>query len=295
MTFFQFLGTCEIAFLYMFVGLGVFLTFRVLCFPDLTVDGTFTLGAALSAYVTLMHDAPFSSLAIAFIGGMVMGALTAFLHFRFKIVPLMAGIIVMTALYSLNMRVMGGPNVSILGHDSIFSFLERQGFSAFETKLGVLFLFLAGVFMLLYGFLKTMTGLALRAIGNNQEAARYQGVPVERLTLLGVGLSNGLVALGGALFLQTQGFADVNMGLGTVIMGLAALTIGEILMPQSVLFLGLFSAVAGTLLYRCFVAAALNIKFLGLSPSDLNLITAFLVILSFAYKHKVSRARGVSC
>ena len=152
MTFLQVLGTLEISLIYMFVGLGVLLTFKVLNFSDLSVDGTFTLGAALSAWVTFHYDAPFLSLVISFLGGMGMGSLTALLHLRFAITPLMAGIIVMTGLYSLNMRIMGGPNISILGRESLFSTVEKLIPFPLGVKLAGVGLLLLGVFIFLESF-----------------------------------------------------------------------------------------------------------------------------------------------
>lgn len=281
MNLLQLIGTTEIALIFIFVGLGVYLTFSVLNFPDLTVDGTFTLGAALSALITLHYQTPLLSLVGAFAGGFLMGSVTALLHVRFKILPLMAGIIVMTALYSINLRVMQGPNTNIMGLESIF-----QPFKTHELgKLMCLLLLATLTFMVLKYFLNTQIGLRLRATGDNLACAKNQGTPVNRLIILGVGLSNGLVALGGALFLQAHGFGDISMGIGTIIKALAAITIGRAFMVPHTIFRALLSVCLGTLAYRLLVTGALNAQFLGLTSSDLNLITACFVAGAFIYKH----------
>jgi putative ABC transport system permease protein len=264
-----------------FVAIGVYLTFRVLGFPDLTVDGSFTLGAAVAAVLIVKGVNPFLATLAAIGAGLCAGLATSLLNTKLRIPALLAGILVMVALYSINLRIMGGANVSLLREVTIFSLTSQL--LGLETRIAYQ-LVVAGVlavivFLILNWFLRTEIGLALRATGDNEQMVRGFGVNTDMTTILGVSISNGLVALGGAVVAQGQGFADVGMGIGMIVIGLASVIIGEALFrPKGVARL-LLAALGGTFVYRLVISIALR---LGMAPSDLKLITAILVIIALA-------------
>ena len=264
-----------------FVAIGVYLTFRVLGFPDLTVDGSFALGAAIAAVLITNGVNPFLATLAALGVGLCAGLATSLLNTKLRIPALLAGILVMVALYSINLRIMGGANVSLLRQVTIFSLTSQ--FLGLETRITYQ-LVVAGVlavmvFFVLNWFLRTEIGLALRATGDNEQMVRGFGVDTDKTTILGVAISNGLVALGGAVVAQGQGFADVGMGIGMIVMGLAAVIIGEALFrPKGVARL-LLAVLGGTFIYRLVISVALR---LGMAPGDLKLITAILVIIALA-------------
>ena len=264
-----------------FVAIGVYLTFRVLGFPDLTVDGSFTLGAAVAAVLIVKGVNPFLATLAALGAGLGAGLATSLLNTKLRIPALLAGILVMIALYSVNLRIMGGANVSLLREITIFSLTSQL--LGLDTRIAYQ-LVVAGVlavivFFILNWFLRTEIGLALRATGDNEQMVRGFGVNTDMTTILGVSISNGLIALGGAVVAQGQGFADVNMGIGMIVMGLASVIIGEALFrPKGVARL-LLAALGGTFIYRLVISVALR---LGMAPGDLKLITAILVIIALA-------------
>ena len=275
-----FLGAIEIGFVFGLVALGVYLSFRVLDFPDLTVDGSFTLGAAVSATLIVAGVNPFAATAIAILAGGGAGLVTAFLNLRFQILHLLASILTMTALYTINLRVMGKPNVALITEPTMLSPFEGLGLAPVYLKpifTGSVALVVAAG---LAWFLATEYGLALRATGANKRMARAQGIETGTKTYVGMAMSNGLVALAGAMFAQTNGFADATMGLGTIVVGLAAVIIGETLVPARRIAVVALACVLGSVVYRIAVALALNADFLGFSASDLNLITAVLVAVA---------------
>lgn len=275
-----FLGAVEIGFVFGLVALGVYLSFRVLDFPDLTVDGSFTLGAAVSATLIVAGVNPYPATAVAILAGGGAGLVTAFLNLRFGILHLLASILTMTALYTVNLRVMGKPNVALITEPTMLTPFEGLGLAAVYLKP----IFAGSVAVLtalaVAWFLSTEYGLALRATGANKRMARAQGIDTAAKTYFGMALSNGLVALAGALFAQTNGFADATMGIGTIVVGLAAVIIGETLMPARALAVVALACVLGSVVYRIAVALALNADFLGFNASDLNLITAALVAIA---------------
>jgi len=264
-----------------FVAIGVYLTFRVLGFPDLTVDGSFALGGAVTAVLITNGVNPFLATLAALGVGLCAGLATSLLNTKLRIPALLAGILVMVALYSINLRVMGGANVGLLREVTIFSLTSK--FLGLETRIAYQ-LMVAGVlavivFFILNWFLRTEIGLALRATGDNEQMVRGFGVDTDKTTILGVAISNGLVALGGAVVAQGQKFADVGMGIGMIVMGLAAVIIGEALFrPKGVARL-LLAVLGGTFIYRLVISVALR---LGMAPGDLKLITAVLVIIALA-------------
>jgi putative ABC transport system permease protein len=264
-----------------FVAIGVYLTFRVLGFPDLTVDGSFALGGAVAAVLITNGVNPFLATLAALGAGICAGLATSLLNTKLRIPALLAGILVMVALYSINLRIMAGANVGLLREVTIFTLTSQ--FLGLETRIAyqlmVVGVLAAIVFFILNWFLRTEIGLALRATGDNEQMVRGFGVDTDKTTILGVAISNGLVALGGAVVAQGQKFADVGMGIGMIVMGLAAVIIGEaIFRPKGVARL-LLAVLGGTFIYRLVISVALR---LGMAPGDLKLITAVLVIIALA-------------
>jgi putative ABC transport system permease protein len=274
------LGALEIGLVYGLVALGVFLSFRVLSFPDLTVDGSFPLGAAVAASAITGGVEPWLATLMAILAGALAGLVTAVLNVRFGILHLLASILTMIALFSINLRIMGRPNIALLGEATILTPLEGLGVPGLVLRplaVGVIVLVCMG---LLAWFLQSDYGLALRATGANPRMARAQGIATGSAICVGMALSNALVALAGALFAQTNGFADITIGTGTIVVGLAAVIVGETLLPARRIALVVLACVLGSILYRLAVAFALNADVLGLEASDLNLVTAVLVGLA---------------
>ena len=272
-----FLGAIEIGFVFGLVALGVYLSFRVLDFPDLTVDGSFTLGAAVSATLIVAGVNPYPATGIAMLAGAAAGLVTAFLNLRFGILHLLASILTMTALYTVNLRIMGKPNVALINEATMLTPLEGLGLANLYLRPIFVGVVVVAAALLVAWFLRTEYGLAMRATGANKRMARAQGIETDQKTYAGMGLSNALVALAGALFAQTNGFADSTMGIGTIVVGLAAVIIGETLLPTRAILIAVLACIVGSVIYRIAVALALNADFLGFNASDLNLITALLV------------------
>ena len=262
------------------VALAVFLSFRVLNFPDLTVDGSFTLGGAVCASLITAKWHPASATGVAVIAGAVAGLVTGLISVRFKIVHMVASMLVMVALYSVNIRIMGAPNRSLLGSDTIFdSFKFLPLRNAYLVPL-VFLLMVAIIKILLDRFLQTDLGLALRATGENERMAQANGIATGRMIVLGIALSNAMVAFAGALFAQNQGSADVSMGVGTLITGLAAVIGGTALLPSRRVVYATLACILGSILYQLAVATALRGSLLGLQASDVSILTAVLVCLA---------------
>jgi len=262
------------------VALGVFLSFRVLQFPDLTVDGSFPLGAAVAATLIVSGWNPWLATASAVLAGAGAGLVTAWLNVRLRILHLLASILTMIALYSVNLRIMGRPNVALLMEDTVFTPLEVLGLPRYVLLPPVLLLVALTLKWLLDRFLSSEIGLGMRATGINPRMARAMGVRTGTMILLGMAISNGFVALAGALFAQSQGSADVTMGVGVIVVGLAAVIGGEALVRPRTVFLATLGCLVGSVLYRLAVALALNADFIGLKAQDLNLVTAVLVVLA---------------
>ena len=277
-----FWGAIETGLLYGFLSLGVYLSFRVLKFPDLTVDGSFPLGAAVAGTLIVAGWNPFLATGIAIFAGALAGLCTAFLSVRLGILNLLASILTMIALYSINLRIMGKPNLSLLNQPSVLDPFEAM-LSGLPSLLVLPLILLVGVALaklLVDAFLNSQLGLAMRATGLNPVMAQAQGIDTDRLILLGMALSNGLAALSGALFAQLYGFADVTLGVGTVVVGLATVILGEALLPSGSVVLATLAVIVGSVLYRIAIAIALNAGFLGFQAQDLNLVTAILVVLA---------------
>ena len=280
MTTYALIGALEQGFLYGIMSLGVYLTFRVLDFPDLTVDGSLPLGASVSAVAIGSGVNPFLSLLLAMIAGFAAGAVTAILNTKLKILHLLASILTMIALYSINIRIMGGPNISLLGVATVIDPMADPGAAGIFTAplaFGAVALAVTGAIV---WFLHTELGQALLATGDNAQMITSQGVNTHFVIILGVGISNALVALSGALVAQNQGAADVNMGVGTIVAGLASVIVGETLFGRSSVARACVAALLGSVVYRTTIALALGLKWgrFSFTPSDLNLITALLVV-----------------
>lgn len=274
------LGAVELGLVYAFVALGVYLSFRVLDFPDLTVDGSFPLGAGVAAVALIAGWNPWLATAFAAMAGAVAGFATAFVSVRFRILHLLASILTMIALFSINLRIMGRPNVAVLNQETVLTPFLHLGVPPHFVRPAFLLVLVAVAATLLALFLRSDLGLAMRAAGANPRMARAQGVRVGMHVMGGVALSNALVAIAGAMFAQTNGFADVTSGLGTIVVGLASVIVGETLFPRRGILLALVACIVGSILYRLAVQVALSLDFLGLTASDLNLATALLVLFT---------------
>ena len=262
------------------MALGVYITYRVLDIADLTVEGSFPLGAAVAASMLSAGYGPIPSFVVAAIAGMVAGVVTALLHTKMKIPALLAGILTMIALYSVNLRVMGKANLSLLGTDTTFSISRKMLSlnSAYTTLVvGLLATVLVAVFI--YWFFGTEIGAAIRATGFNQQMIRAQGVDTDVTIMIGLLLSNALVAISGALVAQRSGFVDVGMGTGTFVIGLASVIIGEVLFGTRSFKNSVISVILGSVVYRIVIAVVLQ---LGMPPNDLKLFTSILVAFALA-------------
>lgn len=305
------IGTFTIGCILSLLALGVFISFRIFAFPDITADGSVTLGAAVAAMLMVHGISPPLASIAAFAAGMLAGACTGTLYTKFKINSLLSGILVMTALYSVNLHIMGKSNVPLLAVNTLVTQSEQIGIKLMRgattfslagwevsvrdaAVLGAVSLAVTLTCLLLYLFLRTNLGMAMRATGDNVSMIRALGVNDGNMIIFGVAISNGFVALSGALLAQYQGFADVGMGIGMVVWGLASVIIGEALVGTNQLGLTIIGAVMGSVLFRLLVAVALR---WGLSPNDLKLITAGFVFLAlivpqFLRKQKLRSAHA---
>lgn len=271
------LGAVELGLIYGLVALGVYLSFRVLSFPDLTVDGSFPLGAAVAATAITGGMDAWLATGLAMLAGALAGTITAILNVRFKILHLLASILTMIALYSINLRIMGRPNIALLGETTILTPVEALGVWPPLARPLFLAVLVSVCAALVLRFLRSEIGLAMRATGVNPRMAEAQGIAVGGITCLGMALSNALVALAGAAFAQANGFADITIGTGTIVVGLAAVIVGETILPRPTVAMAVAGCVLGSIFYRVVVALALEADFLGLQASDLNLVTALIV------------------
>ena len=281
---------------YALVALGIAFTFRVLSFPDLTVDGSFPLGGAVAARLIFDGMDPVSSTMIAIAAGFIAGCLTGIFATKFKINSLLAGILMMTILYSVNLRIMGRANIPLLNRPTIFSPIEAWDMSR-DLPVIILFLVIAAVCKILIDvFLHTEYGLALRATGDNEQMIRALGVDTDKATIFGLGLSNGMVALAGALIAQNQGFSDVGMGIGMIVAGLASIIIGEALIKPHTVVRLTSAAAFGSVVYRLIISLGMR---LGLAPTDLKMATGLMVVIALAVpairgkREKKLKLRGV--
>ncbi|MBE6088912.1 ABC transporter permease [Clostridium sp. 2-1] len=255
--------------LFSLVSIGVYITYKILDFPDLSVDSTFPLGAAISAALLVNGVNPWISIIIATLGGAIAGGITAFLHVKLKITNLMAGILVMIGLYSINLRIMGKANVPLFNTPNLFK-------SSIPAIVVILIMVIV-VKILLDLYLKTKSGFLLIAVGDNEQVVSSLGVNKDLVKVLGLMISNALVALAGALTAQYQGFSDVGMGTGTVVMGLAAVIIGTSLFERLSFVKVTTLSILGAIIYKAAIAIVLK---LGLNANDLKLMTAIIVVIA---------------
>ena len=261
----------EIGLIYGVIAIGIYLTFRVIDFPDLSCDGSFVLGTAVSSMLIKAGYNPCLALLVACLAGCIAGITTGILNKYLKITNLLSGILVAFMLYSINLHVMHGiPNIALIGVQTIFSNINTI----------IILSLICCLVVLLFGYiLSTNFGLAIRCVGQNKILAQNGGINTGTITLIVLALSNSLIALGGALFSQHQGFADVGSGIGTVIVGFASVMIGERLLTYRSIWLQLLSCLIGSILYRVFISFALHSEVLGLKSSDLNLVTGIMIII----------------
>ncbi|RLQ97411.1 ABC transporter permease [Falsibacillus albus] len=310
-------GSVELGIIYAILALGVYLSFRVLDFPDLTVDGSFVTGAAVAATMITMGYSPLAATVLALVAGFFAGCITGLLHTKGKINSLLSGILMMIALYSINLRIMGltsdtsvgRPNIPLLNSETLFSqfasFWKPLGIDGWMNGLfsslhverlpatwGILFFMIIVVFLIKWGtdwFLQTEVGLALRATGDNQKMIRSFSANTDLLIILGLGISNGFVALSGALVAQYSKFADIGMGIGMIIIGLASVIIGEALFGTKSIFRTTLAVIGGAIVYRIVVSIALRVQFLD--TGDMKLITAVIVILALVMPKLIDKQK----
>ena len=308
-------GSVEQGIIYAILALGVYLTFRVLDFPDMTVDGSFVTGAGTAAMMIVLGYNPILATLVATVAGFIAGCMTGLLHTKGKINPLLAGILMMIALYSINLLIMGlssdtgvtRPNIPLLNSDTVFSMfgnfwsnfgidsaissaLKAMGLQSIPTTWGILILMLVVTTLIklaLDWFLKTEVGLAIRATGDNKRMIRSFSANTDSLLILGLGISNAMVAFAGALLAQYTKFADVGLGIGMIVVGLASVIIGEAIFGTKSIVRVTFAVVAGAIIYRIIYALALRVKWLD--SGDMKLITAFIVILALVVPQIVSK------
>ena len=275
-------GALESGLIYALVALGVYISFRVLDFPDLTADGSFPLGGAVAGVAIIADVNPWLACIFGMLAGGVAGLVTAWLHVKLGILQLLSSILVMVALYAVNLRIMQAPNLALLGEPTIFGELVTDSNGYWMRCVVIGGVVIAAKFFLDW-FFSTEMGLAMRATGSNLRMSQAQGIATSRSILLGMAISNGLIALAGAIFMQTQGGADISIGVGTIVIGLAAVIIGETIIPAKKMLWITLSAIVGAILYKFFIQIALSndtLRAIGFGPQDVNLVTALLVVIA---------------
>ena len=271
------LGAISLGILWSIMTIGVYITYRILDIADLSVEGTLPLGAAVACSMIVKGANPYLASFCALLVGCLAGLCTGVLHTKLKIPALLSGILTMIALYSINLRIMGAPNLSILRMNTVFRPLTRAGMTGSVAIIVVGGICALVVITLLYWFFGTELGSAIRATGNNQKMVRAQGINTDTMKILGLVISNGLVGLSGAMIAQSQNFADVQMGTGSIVIGLASLIIGEVLFGGKGFYRRLVALILGAVVYRLIIALVLE---LGMNPNDLKLFTAITVALA---------------
>lgn len=288
-----FLSSTSQGLLWSLLAIGVFLTYRILDIADLTTEGSFPLGGAVAAVILAkdpstwpapiqslfsMHSlaTPIFAIIIAFIAGMLAGLVSGLLHTKLKIPALLAGIITMTGLYSINSRIMGAPNISLIGIDSIFSPAQTLGLTKVNSTILIGLIIVILVIVLLVLFFKTEIGLATRATGDNIDMSEANGINTDNMKIIGYMLSNGCIALSGALLVQNNSFADLNSGIGTIVIGLASIIIAEVLFRNKSLGIRLITIVIGAIIYRFILACVLELR---VDPADLKLFSAIILVI----------------
>lgn len=269
-------GALELGLIYAIMSLGIFISFRILNIPDLTIDGTFTLGTSVSA-IFAVNGHPVLGVIFALIAGGLAGCVTGFLQTKMKIQPILAGILTMTALWSVNLRVMGQkPNLSLFDKESIFSGLSRLMGDQF-ADLVMIALILAVSIVAIFFFLKTQLGMSLRATGDNEDMVRASSINSDAMKIMGLAIANAFVSLAGAILAQYQSFSDVSGGIGMMVVGLASIIVGEAIFGRKSIIRSLLAVVIGAVVYRFVLTIALRI---GLEAGDLKLFSAILVAIA---------------
>ena len=269
-------GALELGLIFAIMSLGIFISFRILNIPDLTIDGTFTLGTSVSA-IFAVNGHPVLGVIFAIIAGGLAGCVTGFLQTKMKVQPILAGILTMTALYSVNLRVMGQkPNLSLFDKESIFSGLTRLMGDQY-ADLVMISLILAVSIVAIFLFLKTQLGMSLRATGDNEDMVRASSINSDAMKIMGLAIANSFVALAGAILAQYQSFSDVSGGIGMMVVGLASIIVGEAIFGRKSIIRSLLAVVIGAVVYRFVLTIALRI---GLEAGDLKLFSAILVTIA---------------
>lgn len=273
------LSAVALGLLWAVMTIGVYISYRILDVADLTVEGSITLGAAVSAALIHGGGNPILATGAAFLCGLCAGLVTGLLHTKLRIPALLSGILSMIALWSVNLRVMGSANISILRMGTVFSPIQSLGLSKYVSWIVVGSLLAIAIISILYWFFGTELGSAIRATGNNPNMVRAQGINTDSMIILGLMVSNGLVALSGALIAQSQNFADIQMGTGSIVIGLASLIVGEVLFGRRNFYVRLLSLILGAITYRIIIAIVME---LGMDPNDLKLFTAITVAVALS-------------
>jgi putative ABC transport system permease protein len=273
-------GALETGLAFALVALGAYLTFKVLDFPDLTVEGSFPLGACVAAKLMVSGIDPWSATIAAALAGCLAGFATAFLNLKLRILHILAGILTAIALYSVNLRIMDRPNIGLINMTTVYTPIERLGVPSLYAPVVLLAIIVVLAKILIDLFLGTGLGLAMRAAGANPRMAQANGIHVGRMIVIGLGIANGLTGLSGALFAQMLGAADVSMGIGVIVVALAAVIGGTALMPSRLVPMLTLACVLGSIFYRIALALALGSDAIGLTASDVNVVTAVLVAIA---------------
>jgi len=285
------LGMLELGGIFSILSLGLYISYKVLNIPDLTVDGSFTLGGAVSAMFTL-NAMPYIGLFASFFIGMMAGIITGLLITKLKIMPLLSGILTMTGLYSINLAIMNDtPNLSLFNQTTIFNLLEMTPYA----KIIIIYAIILIIAIILNFFLQTQLGLALRACGDNEDMVRASSIDTDKMKVLGLGLANGLVSLSGAIFAQHQSFADINSGTGMMVIGLASIIVGMTFIKKEKIAFQLLAVIFGAIFYRAVLTIALQF---GLPSGYLKLLSAVLVVVAIASTNgvfKSQKRRRKSC
>ena len=268
------MGSVSQGLLWSILAIGVYITYKILDYADLTTEGSYPLGAAVAAQMILSGANPFVATCVSMLAGMAAGFVTGFLNTKLKIPSLLAGILSMTGLYSVNLRIMGKANLPLLKQDTVISIVSKMGFDTSTAVFVVGIVAVLVVILILWWFFGTEKGFAIRATGDNSNMIRALGVNTNSMVILGLVISNGLIALSGGIMAQYNGYADVGMGTGTIVIGLASVIIGEVLFGHSSIIRSLFAVVLGSILYRIIIAFVLS---KGLVPTDLKLLSSVLL------------------
>lgn len=274
------IGAIAQGLLWAVMAIGVYITYRILDIADLTAEGCFTLGAGITCKLITSGFNPFVSTLFALVGGLLAGLCTGLLHTKLKIPALLAGILTMTGLWSINLRVMGKSNIPLLRETSIITMLENTGLNKNNAAIVAGLVLTVVVILFLWWFFSTEIGYSLRATGNNKNMIRANGVNTDNATILGIMLGNGLIALSASLVAQYNSFADIQMGVGTIVIGLASVIIGEVVFGSRTILRSLIAVALGSVLYRIIIAIVLR---LGLRADDMKLISSILLAVALCF------------